>query len=119
MAVSTAMDIPISRWNIHRRQGIRWRNGFMTGRCGRNCLCRGKLELAAYGSAERGPLAALDDGTAAIPPVGSGYSWFRDRHRESEDPADPAGLFDRYSYNFDLAVYDTDTDTLYYVALDT
>lgn len=78
-----------------------------------------KLELAVYGSAERGPMAALDNGTAAIPPVGSGYYWFRDRHRESEDPADPAGLFDRYSYNFDLAVYDTDTDTLYYVALDT
>lgn len=77
-----------------------------------------ELETAAYGSAEREPLTALADG-AAIPPVESGYYWFRDRHSESKDPADPAELFDRYSYNFDLAVYDTDTDILYYFALDT
>lgn len=78
-----------------------------------------ELEPAVYGSAERGPLAVLDDGTAAIPPVENGYYWFRDRHRESENPADPAELFDRCSYNFDLAVYDADADTLYYFALDT
>jgi hypothetical protein len=64
-------------------------------------------------------LALDENDTRLIPEVEQGYYYFRDRHRESQDPADDSGLFDRYSYNFTLAVYDSETGTLYYFELDT
>jgi hypothetical protein len=60
-----------------------------------------------------------ENDTRLIPEVEQGYYYFRDRNRESQDPADDGALFDRYSYNFTLAVYDSETGTLYYFELDT
>jgi hypothetical protein len=64
---------------------------------------------------------ALDkNDTRLIPEVEQGYYYFRDRNRESQDPADDSALFDfDRSYNFTLAVYDSETGTLYYFELDT
>lgn len=54
-----------------------------------------------------------------IPKVSNGYYFFYDRHSESTDPFDATNVLKRGSFNFTAAVYDTDADTLYYIALDT
>lgn len=54
-----------------------------------------------------------------IPQVQNGMWFFCDRHSESTDPADGTGIFDRYSFNFDFAVFDADTNTLYFTIFDT
>lgn len=54
-----------------------------------------------------------------IPQVEHGYWFFRDRHSESTDPGDESGIFARYSFNFDFAVYDADTNRLYFAVFDT
>lgn len=51
--------------------------------------------------------------------VKRGYYCFIDRHSESTDPQNDAGVMSRYSSNYTLAVYDTEKNILYYVALDT
>lgn len=56
---------------------------------------------------------------AKLPKVDRGYYAFRDRSSESENPYDPTELLNRSSYNFTLAVYDCDTDRVYYVEYDT
>lgn len=56
-----------------------------------------------------------------IPEVTNGYYFFRDRHSYATDPKDDSMLLDesRPSYNFTLAIYDTDANMLYYSELDT
>lgn len=54
-----------------------------------------------------------------IPEVEHGYYLFYDRHSESDDPYDDSGVLKRPSFNFTVAVYDTDTNILYYVKEDT
>ena len=54
-----------------------------------------------------------------IPYVENGYYYFEDRHRKSADPSDDTDLLARASYNFTLAVYDSDTDTMYVIIEDT
>lgn len=51
--------------------------------------------------------------------VSEGYYYFRDRHSQSTDPTDDSQLLGRTSYNFDLAIYDSQTQTLYYSETDT
>lgn len=54
-----------------------------------------------------------------IPEIRNGYYYFEDRHSESSDKYDDSEIFDRYSYNYTIAVYDADTMTLYYCEEDT
>lgn len=54
-----------------------------------------------------------------IPEIESGYYWFYDRHSESVDHRSDAGLLSRYSFNFTLAIYDSDADILYFCIYDT
>ena len=56
---------------------------------------------------------------AHIPEIKNGYYIFEDRHQESADSADDTELFNRFSYNFSIAIYDCDTDRMYYFAYDT
>ena len=44
---------------------------------------------------------------------------FSDRHNKSTSPEKDVDLFERRSFNFTLAIYDIDTNTLYYFELDT
>lgn len=67
----------------------------------------------------RGPLAADEDGTPLFPTVENGYYFFLDRSDESRDRHSTEGLWNRYSFNFTAALYDTDSGTLYYYELDT
>lgn len=48
-----------------------------------------------------------------------GYYYFRDRHSEAEHDWDEEPIMGRFSWNFTLAVYDTDTRTLHFLKLDT
>lgn len=54
-----------------------------------------------------------------VPEIRNGWYYFFDRHSEAMDPLDDGNLFSRGSYNFTVAVFDTDTMTLYFYELDT
>lgn len=54
------------------------------------------------------------------PKITNGVYKFVDRHREAGlDKSDDTELFNRASFNFTLAIYDFDTDFLYYFKIDT
>ena len=55
----------------------------------------------------------------SVPLVERGCWFFLDRHDQATDPADDSGLHDRYSWNFTAAIFDADTNVLYYLELDT
>ena len=65
------------------------------------------------------PLAVGEDGEPLFPQVERGSWFFLDRHSESTDPYDASQLYQRYSFNFTVALYDADSRTLYYFEMDT
>ena len=66
-----------------------------------------------------GPMIHDGDGTPLIPVVENGYYFFQDRHSQSTDPKDDSGVLGRSSYNFTIAIFDVEHQTLYYLELDT
>lgn len=66
-----------------------------------------------------GSLFNTESGEPIVPQISNGFYLFYDRHSESTDPSNDSRLHYRGSWNFDLAVYDADTRTLYYLVLDT
>lgn len=56
---------------------------------------------------------------AHMPVIENGYYCFEDRHPTADDVSDDSELFSRASFNFSLAVYDIDTNRLYYFEFDT
>ena len=66
-----------------------------------------------------GPMIHGGDGIPVVPEIENGYYYFLDRHSQSTDPKDDSGVLDRASYNFTIAIYDADTQMLYYLELDT
>lgn len=80
------------------------------------------LEAAVYGLTRAEGNRTISEGPylqRAMPEVSRGYYFFRDRHSEAADPADPGALLERASFNFTIALYDTDSKRLYYCACDT
>lgn len=78
------------------------------------------LNLMFYGGERDGVYYDFDLAQQAnMPKVEHGFYYFQDRHRKSADSSSDADIFDRGSYNFSLAVYDSATDRLYYFELDT
>lgn len=80
------------------------------------------LEAAVYGVTEEEGGQIISEGPyfqREIPPISDGYYFFRDRHSEAVDPTDPEELLERMSFNFTVALYDRDSQTLYYGELDT
>ena len=61
------------------------------------------------------PLAELLD----MPSIENGYWFFDNRHSNSISPKEDSNLFNQSSFNFTIAVYDIDTQTLYYLEFDT
>ena len=53
------------------------------------------------------------------PTIKNGVYKFVDRHSESKNIRDDSEILDRYSFNFSIAVYDLDSDVLYYFEIDT
>lgn len=51
-----------------------------------------------------------------VPPIEKGYYLLKDRNSQA---AEKPNIMKRGSFNFDLAVYDADNHTLYYLVLDT
>ena len=66
-----------------------------------------------------GPMVHDGTGTPIIPAIENGYYYFYDRHTESIDSGDDFEVLGRASYNFTIAIYDTDKQTLYYIEFDT
>lgn len=56
---------------------------------------------------------------AGFPEISNGYYFFSDANAAPNDKHDDAGLFDRYSFNIQCALYDSDTLTLYFLSFDT
>ena len=80
------------------------------------------LNTVIYGGeveTEFGPGTVLSFVDDKIPKVKNGYYYFEDRHSDSTNKKDDTDIFNRYSYNFTVAIYDLDTHTLYFYALDT
>lgn len=80
------------------------------------------LEAAVYGVTREEGDRTISEGPyfqQKMARVSRGYYFFRDRHSEATDPADPSGMGERASFNFTFALYDTDSKRLYYCELDT
>lgn len=65
------------------------------------------------------PLVTDADYKPIIPSINKGYYYFYDRSSESKNVKDDTELFNRYSYNFTIAIYDVINHVLYYYELDT
>ena len=59
------------------------------------------------------------DSEVSIPAISHGYYYFYDRQAESGAEQDDDLLLRRASFNFTLAIYDTDTQRLYLLEYDT
>lgn len=80
------------------------------------------LTALAYGretaEGQVGPFLS-EDGAPLFPAIQNGSYFFLDRHSEHTAGEDEAAVLERASLNFTLAIYDADTQTLYYAAMDT
>ena len=65
-----------------------------------------------------GPYIPYEEGMEPIPRVLHGYGFFEDRY-PSDGPEKEKAFLDRGAFNFTVALYDSDTDTLYYCEVDT
>jgi len=78
------------------------------------------LNLIMYGGRKDGVTYGYELAEEAhMPAIDNGYYMFEDRHSESKDSRDDSELFDRYSFNFSIAIYDSDTNRMYYFEFDT
>lgn len=78
------------------------------------------LELIMYGGIKNGITYGYNlSSDANIPQVENGYYYFLDRHSEATNIHSDEELFNRYSFNFSIAIYDSDKKILYYLREDT
>ena len=78
------------------------------------------LQLIMYGGKKNGTTYAFYLAKKnRIPEINNGYYSFVDRHRESTNMYSDEELFNRHSFNFTIALYDKDTNHLYYYEFDT
>ena len=55
---------------------------------------------------------------AHMPKIENGYYIFEDSQLKGKDKSDDSELLNGYSFNFEIAVYDCDTDRMYYFEFD-
>lgn len=76
------------------------------------------VQALVYGISEDassiGPFLTDADGATLVPEIQNGSYRLLDRQTDTEEP-----LLERFSFNFTLALYDTDADRLYVCKLDT
>ena len=76
------------------------------------------LNMALY---ERRHYGAYEE--KSLSKIENGFYKFIDRHREVSNEgmkaSDDSNIFNRYSYNYTIAIYDLDTQTMYYFEFDT
>ena len=75
------------------------------------------LESVMYGGLTYNGLSLAE--TARIPKVENGRYMFKDRFPKSKNRKDDTNLMGRGAYNFSIAIYDCDTDKMYYFEFDT
>ena len=76
------------------------------------------LNLIMYGGEKDGVTYVFKLAEEAHwPMIEHGYYKFYDE--QAGDPADDAGVFERHSFNFKIAAYDTDRNIFYYFRFDT
>lgn len=66
-----------------------------------------------------GPYLTDEDGKTVIPGIQNGYFYFADRHSQSTNRHDDTDVLNRHSFNFTFAIYDINTNILYYIEYDT
>lgn len=66
-----------------------------------------------------GPFVTTRDGEPLFPAVKTGYYFFEDRHPDAWAGEPESAVLERASFNFTVAVYDAESDTLYFAQLDT
>lgn len=77
------------------------------------------LDLVMFGGEKNGISYQYNlSEKAHIPKIENGYYCFTDRHSKAKDPSDDSELLNRSSFNFSLAVYDSDTNRFYYFEFD-
>lgn len=78
------------------------------------------LNLIMFGGEKNGVTYGYELAKEAhIPKIENGYYIFEDRSSESKDSTDDKELLNRSSFNFSVAIYDCDTNKLYYFEFDT
>ena len=78
------------------------------------------LHIVMYGGEKNGINYGYNFAEEAHwPTIKNGVYKFVDRHGESKNISDDSEILDRYSFNFSVAVYDLDSDILYYFEIDT
>ena len=78
------------------------------------------LHIVMYGGEKNGINYGYNFAEEAHwPTIKNGVYKFVDRHSESKNISDDSEILDRYSFNFSIAVYDLDSDILYYFEIDT
>ena len=77
------------------------------------------LDVIMYGGTLDGTTYGYNFGIKnGIPKIDNGYYYFIDRSDDAKDINSDKDIF-RASFNFDLALYDIDTNTFYFYELDT
>lgn len=66
------------------------------------------------GTTQIGPMLNDNEGHPIVPEIQNGYYLLIDRQNDATED-----ILHRYSFNFTLGLYDTDTNTLYFCKLDT
>ena len=77
------------------------------------------LELLMYGGEKDGVEYGYFSEQANWPEIRNGVYKFVDRNSDAEDPSDDKEILSRGTANFSIAVYDLDSDMLYYFEADT
>ena len=78
------------------------------------------LNIAMYGGKKDGIAYGYELAKEAhMPKIENGYYMFKDRQSKGNDSKDDTHLLKRSSFNFLIAVYDCDTDKMYYFKFDT
>ena len=78
------------------------------------------INLLFYGRDGTQSFLSVDKSQPLLPPADElkGYWFFLDRHEDAEEPYGDGGYLLRDSYHFTAAIFDTDTNTLYFVRCD-
>lgn len=81
-----------------------------------------ELSALVYGittdNSRIGPYLTDENGEAVMPEIQNGYYYFVDRYYQNGGDRNDSDLLNRYSFNFTISIYDTDTNTLYYAEYD-
>lgn len=81
------------------------------------------LSSLLYGTTQEqgqiGPYVTDSGGSALFPPIENGCYYFQDRFSDHAGSLNSSDVLSRSSFNFTIAIYDTDSDILYYCEFDT